>query len=206
MSIAKIHSIANQITDEYTRRAVELLIDLMFSGDVGLDDDGKAELLKKGGTEITASAAELNAAATYVDDLDVPVAEMNSGYALIGALAGTGGAGSAAFDTTGPVEVVAANLGTDEDRACLIIVECTQAFSEAGGGTHAKFEIGDNVSAAEFATIGEGGTPDESMGVGERAVFTAVLQKERSLEIAITQGHADAGAIQVYVIALDVEA
>ncbi len=154
---------------------------------------------------LSATQNEVDAAATYVDTLDVPVAEMNSGYALIGALAGTGGAGTAAFDTTGPVEVVAANTEADKDRACLIIVECTHAFS-VSGSTYAKFEIGDGQVAGEFATIGEDGTPDESMEVGDKAVFTGTLTKERPMQITITTGDGDAGAIQVYVIALDVEA
>ena len=128
--------------------------------------------------------------------------DINAGVSLVGAM--TGGSGTAAYgtDTSGDneVEVLSANAEDDGARAILLIVKCTETFSTSNS-THAKFEIGDGTVDAEFATIGDGGDPD-TMTKGDIKVYAGELTEERPIEITVTAGDADGGALQVFAIAL----
>ncbi len=152
MSIAKIHSIANQITDEYTRRAVELLIDLMFSGDVGLDGDGKSAI----GTGKVVEGKIGPGAVTQAN-----LAAGTDMAALF--TAGLGNTEAYPKTTDGVQEFMDKNA--TKVRACLFIVRVTETFA-AGGGSAPTFKLGEEDDDDAFMAVKNTGTAGDVLVIG----------------------------------------
>jgi hypothetical protein len=165
-------------------------------------DISSGSKLKLAGTQLSATAAKLNAAVTYVDSLTPAAADLNAGYALVGGMTG-GSANADHLDTAAAVEVLAANGAGDGNRALLIIVKCTETL--AATTNLPVFQLGDGTDVAAFATIGHGGNP-ATLSENDISVFSGVLTEARPVEITVTDGTggSEAGSIQVFVIALPV--
>jgi hypothetical protein len=132
--------------------------------------------------------------------------QINAALALVGAMVGGYAAADHGDDTsTKKINVMAANGDGEGNRAVLIIVKCTETL--AADGDLPTFQIGDGATVNKFAKIGNGGDPS-TFAEGEIAVFAGTLTEESPVEIAVTDGTGDneAGAIQVFVIALPVSA
>ena len=133
------------------------------------------------------------------------VDQINAATALVGAMVGGYAAAEHDDDTNeDAIEVMAANDNGDGDRAILIIVKCTETLA---GTTLPTFQIGDGTVSNAFAKIGNGGSP-ATFAKDAIAVFAGTLTEKRPVEITVTDGTVDneAGAIQVFVIALPVSA
>ncbi len=171
-------------------------------------DEINVASLKLGATgatvAVTATAAELNTAATYVDNLDVPAVDLNAGYALVGAMTGASVSAEHDTDTATPLEILAANAGAAGDRAVMVIVKGAETL--AATTDLPVFEIGEEDGAVDkFAKIGHGGSPS-TFEAGAIAVFAGTLTEAKALQLTVTDGTGgeEAGAIQIFVIALPV--
>ncbi len=195
-------------TKVYRRQGGDELV-VADGGKVAVESGGEIDFesgseLKINGVQVTASAAEINAAGDYVDELEVTPEQFNAGLALVGVMVG-GQAEASHDDDTGEIaiEILAANESGGGNRALLLIIKCTETL--AADGNLPIFEIGDGETAGAFITIGHGGDPAT---LAENAIIVAsgVLIEERPLEITVTDGTIDnqAGAIQVFAVALPV--
>lgn len=131
--------------------------------------------------------------------------QINAALALVGAMVGGYAAAEHDDDTNeDAIKVMAANGEGDGNRAILIIVKCTETLA---GTTLPTFQIGDGTASNAFAKIGKDGNP-ATFAKDAIAVFAGTLTEKRPVEITVTDGTGDneAGAIQVFVIALPVSA
>jgi len=179
----------------YRKQGGEELI-VASGGKVAVESGGEIDVesggaLKIAGTEMTASAAELNAAA--------------SGYTTAEALVGIMAAGVADADhaddtSVTKIEVLAANGSGDGDRAILLIVKITETFAAT---TNKPIFVISNDDAVTYATIGHGGSPADP-SENEIYTFAGELAEGAPCVIAVTDGTGglEAGAIEVYAITL----
>jgi hypothetical protein len=175
----------------YRKQGGEELV-VASGGKVAVESGGEVDVesggaLKLDGTQITATADEINA--------------ITAGAALVGTMvAGTADADHADDTSETEIEVLAANGSGDGDRAILIIVNVTESF--AATTNKPIFEIYDG-EAVTYATIGHGGSP-AAPSADETYTFAGELGEEKALVIDVTDGTggAEAGAIEVYAIAL----
>jgi len=172
---------------------------LTVGGEVDIESGGA---LKIAGAQVTSSAAALDAAAGFIDVLEVTPEQLNVGLALIGVMVGGYAAADHEDDTSeAAIEVLPANGEGDGNRAILVIVKCTETL--AADGNLPIFELGDGATSNAFGKIGHGGAP-ATFAKGAIAVFAGTLTEQRPVEITVTDGATgnQAGAIQVFVIAL----
>jgi hypothetical protein len=104
------------------------------------------------------------------------------------------------------IELLAANAAAAGNRNVLIIVKCTVTF--AATTNKPIVQIGEeDGDAHKFATIGHGGSP-ATPTAGDVFVFAGTLTEEKALQITVTDGTggAEAGQLDVFVIALPVAA
>ena len=163
-------------------------LDVVTGGD--LDVEAGASL-KIAGAAVTATAAELNAAA----------AALGVANALVGAMVGGYASADHADDTSETkIEVLPANESGDGARAILILAKISQTFAATTNKPIFVIEDGTSVT---YATLGHGGSP-ATPEADEIHAFAGSLAEERPVVIAVTDGTggAEAGAIEVYVIAL----
>ncbi len=162
-----------------------------------------------GGKQIIKAGGEVDfeaGSALKFEGEAIEAEQINAALALVGAMVGGYAAAEHDDDTSeDAIEVMAANGEGDGNRAILIIVKCTETL--AADGNLPTFEIGDGTVSNAFAKIGNGGSP-ATFAKDAIAVFAGTLTEERPVEITVTDGTVDneAGAIQVFVIALPVSA
>jgi len=185
----------------------------VIGGKLTFEDGAEVEGLAYVGAADIVAALDSDAndkalAASQGKALDQKIAPLTASFDVAAALVGALVAGYAEAthddDTSqDAIEVLAPN-GTDEgDRAVLIIVKCTETIA---GTTKPIFEIGDGTVAGKFATIGEGGSPAD-LTEDDIITFAGVLEEEEPLVITVTDGDTEeAGAIEVFVIALPASA
>jgi len=158
---------------------------------------GGEELVVADGGKITIESG----GALILDGSPVTADQLTAGIALVGTMvAGVAKADHADDTSVEKIEVLAANGTGDGDRAIMAIVKITETF--AATTNLPTFAITDG-DAVTYATIGHGGSP-ASPAENEIYTFAGELGEEKALVIGVTDGTggSEAGAIEVYAIAL----
>jgi len=168
---------------------------------------GGAVTVESGGDIVVESGGEIiveSGGALKLDGSAVTADQLNTGIALVGVMvAGTAVADHADDTSSTKIEVLPANGDGDGDRAILIIVKITETFAAT---TNKPIFAITNGDAVTYATIGHGGAP-ATPAADEVYTFAGELAEEKALVIGVTDGtggdgSANAGAIEVYAIAL----
>ena len=166
-------------------------LDALTGGsDVDKAAGGHGHLLAAGASDVTATAAELNALQNNVEAV----------AALVAAGLGVSQGVSQTDHAATPVAVVAADAGGN--RACLIAAVCTTTVA---GSTKPTFNLGEADGAADkfFAE----GTLENS-SAGDVFVSAGVLTDNKAMQCAVTEGadagEAPAGAFDFLVLLLPV--
>lgn len=168
---------------------------------------GGAVTVESGGDIVVQSGGEIvveSGGALKLDGSAVTADQLTTGIALVGTM--IAGVAEAAHDddtSETKIEVLAGNESGDGDRAILIIVKITETFAAT---TNKPIFAITNGDAVTYATIGHGGTP-ATPEEDEIYTFAGELAEEKALVIGVTDGtggdgSANAGAIEVYAIAL----